>query len=71
MHSVQLYSCGSLVMASRITAVLPLHLKWRVNTKQTHLIDRADWRQEEEYEGGRHAWRGEAWVRKMAIEEEM
>lgn len=39
--------------------LLLLHLKWRVNTKQAHLIDRADWREEEEYEGKRQARRVE------------
>lgn len=32
------------------------HLKWRVNTKQAHLIDRADWREEDEDEEERQAW---------------
>lgn len=40
--------------------LLPLHIKWRLNTKQAYLIDRADWREEEEYEGERQACRGEA-----------
>lgn len=32
--------------------LLPLHLKWRVNTKQAHLIDSADWSGDEEDGGG-------------------
>lgn len=43
---------------------LPLHLKWRVNTKQAHLIDREDWREEEKDEGERQPCRGEAAWRK-------
>lgn len=44
--------------------LLLLHLKWRVNTKQAHLIDSADWREEEEDEGEREVCRGEASRRK-------
>lgn len=40
--------------------LLLLHLKWRVNTKQADLIDRADWREDEGYEKERQAYRGEA-----------
>lgn len=32
------------------SVLLLLHLKWRINTKQVHLIDRADWREEDEHE---------------------